>query len=459
MAYDPKSYLEQALKTGFQQAYVPPTSPESGDGTYDAPVATFGDVQVRPLMELFGQSEQDIGTPQQTGYAVSRPLKDGYFENSIFDNEGKFLRKTISEPAESWWEGPLQLALTAAPFVGGPLATAANVYKGVQAAKSGDILGAASSLLPGAAQIPGLDPEFASSLKTAGGYAKTASGIEKAIEGKDVLALLEATSGIPGAPKVPPELTDVLKGVGQVKRGYEAIERGDPYALFKEIVGYSKSGEKSKTPSASETTGGYGGAETSGFYDPDIEAGLMYYGSDPSQEKYAEEDRLLGKYPAPVTQPEPKTAMDPMELNRFLEANIDDPGTIETLMQEYYPDLYRQTIGVTGTKAAPDATYKPPSIRDIGTVTKIAPGEKLEGTEIKEPDLAAGLKPAVTGGTKTATKPAAPAAQDDWLRRLAFLLGANRPEDEEEQPYQLANVPKYEDLAYGFSGETPYMRG
>jgi hypothetical protein len=62
---------------------------------------------------------------------------------------------------------------------------------------------------------------------------------------------------------------------------------------------------------------------------------------------------------------------------------------------------------------------EPRSIRDIGTVTKIAPGEKLEGTEIKEPNLAAGLKPITAGGTKTATKPA--------TTGTSFTTNVNRP--------------------------------
>jgi hypothetical protein len=142
--------------------------------------------------------------------------------------------------------------------------------------------------------------------------------------------------------------------------------------------------------------------------------------------------------------------MDPMELNRFLEANIDDPATIAELLDQYYP----QTIGVTGTKET-----TPRSIRDIGNVTKIAPGEKLEGTEIKEPDLAAGLKPAVTGGTKPgATKPASSGPNLDSLMK-ALMLMQRRPQEQKEQ-YQLANMPDYEDLMYGLSsGETPYMRG
>ncbi len=127
-----------------------------------------------------------------------------------------------------------------------------------------------------------------------------------------------------------------------------------------------------------------------------------------------------------------------------------------------------QSIDITGSKDAiipdwdvlPDVVTTPRSIRDIGTITKIDPGETLDIPALPVPDLSVGLQPAVPGGTKTTpAKPAGPAAQDDWLRRLAFLLGANRPQDKEKQPYQLADMPEYEDLAYGFSGETPYMRG
>ena len=124
-----------------------------------------------------------------------------------------------------------------------------------------------------------------------------------------------------------------------------------------------------------------------------------YYGSDPSQEKYADEDRLLGKYPAPPQIDEPKTSMSPQEMSRFLEANIDDPVIVDGLMQEYFPDLYRQSINVTGTLPNQEPITAPRSIRDIGTVTTISPDEVLEGTTIEEPDLSVGL-PSVSA-TKT----------------------------------------------------------
>lgn len=190
----------------------------------------------------------------------------------------------------------------------------------------------------------------------------------------------------------------------------------------------------------------------------------------PTDEDYEELESILLRYPEQQERAaELKTSMSPQEMARFLEANIDDPGTIDTLMQEYFPELYRQSIDVTGTRETtptPDYTQdlfppiEPKSIRDVGPVTTISPGEKLEGTEIKEPDLAAGLKPATTGGTKTTTKTTTDKKNEiDWAKLFALLGSMQRPQERQEQ-YQLANMPDYEDLMYGLSsGETPYMRG
>jgi hypothetical protein len=374
---------------------------ETGEAPqYQGDVATFDDVQVRPLSEPiyegYGDAQNQIGT-QQTGYMVSAPLTGqykGYFRNDLYDNDGNFLRTTISEPDNDPYglKGLAQMGLMAASFGAlGPVGQlAANAYSGVQAARKGDWLSAAASILPGVAQIPGVSPDLAGTLKTAGGYAKTASNLEKAIENKDVLGLLGAASDIPGVPKVPGGITDVLKGVGQASRIREAIRNEDPYAIFREVVGASKTGvgpKKLADITGEDAIEGFFARGGDGYYfseDPGA-----YYGSDPSQEKYVDEDRLLGKYPAPTGDVEPagpRTTMDPMEMNRFLEANIDDPATIAELLDQYYP----QTIGVTGTKESPSFTPTN-SIRDIGNVTQISPDEKLEIPEIPVPDLSVGL--------------------------------------------------------------------
>jgi hypothetical protein len=138
-----------------------------------------------------------------------------------------------------------------------------------------------------------------------------------------------------------------------------------------------------------------------------------------------------------------------MELTRFLEANIDDPATIAELLDQYYP----QTIDVTGTKET-----SPRSIRDIGTVTKIGPDEKLDIPTIPVPDLSVGLQPAVPGA-KPGAKPATEQKGTDWAKLFALLSAMQRKPEEEEQDLTASMFPKYGELAYGFSGETPYMRG
>jgi hypothetical protein len=129
-----------------------------------------------------------------------------------------------------------------------------------------------------------------------------------------------------------------------------------------------------------------------------------------------------------------------------------------------------QTIEVTGKREGviipdwdvlPDVVTTPRSIRDVGPVTTISPGEKLEGTEIKEPDLSVGLPTAVTGTKTGTTKTTTDQKKNeiDWAKLFALLGAMNRPQEQKEQ-YQLANMPDYEDLMYGLSsGEMPYMRG
>jgi hypothetical protein len=142
MAYDPKSFLDQALKTGFQPVYGGPQSSEDTNLVYQGDVATFGNVQVRPVSDYVGSDDQFTAVP--SGYMVSVPLTgeyEGYHRNDSYDNDGNFLRTTISEPPESFGTALANFALTAASFGGfGPIVTAAvNAHKGIQALKSGDI--------------------------------------------------------------------------------------------------------------------------------------------------------------------------------------------------------------------------------------------------------------------------------------------------------------------------------
>lgn len=238
-----------------------------------------------------------------------------------------------------------------------------------------------------------------------------------------------AAANIPGADSVIPADLKSLAGYVSKAGSLKSALEGDPSSIFKLVSGLD-SKTPSKAPSPSETAVG-GGADIYGAYDPDVEAGLMYYGSDPSEEKYAEEDRLLGKYPAPVTMPEPKTSMSPQEMARFLEANIDNPGTIETLMQEYYPDLYRQSIGVTGKKqTAPDFTEVPDR----------TPGVPLDTPPDEDRRAAPGP---VTGGTaKLSTPSPAPAskAQSGFDPRSLMAFFAMMSPQKAAEPYQVAQI-------------------
>jgi hypothetical protein len=480
MAYDPKSFLDQALKTGFQPVYGGPQSSEDTNLVYQGDAAKFGNVEVRPVSDYVGSDDQFTAVP--SGYMVSVPLTgeyEGYHRNDSYDNDGNFLRTTISEPPESFGTALANFALTAASFGGfGPIATAAaNAYKGIQALKSGDILSAAASILPGVGQIPGVSPETVKTLKTYGDYAKTGSALQKAIESKDILGALGAASDIPGVPQVPSDITDILKGVGQASRIREAVKNDNFQGLFNEIVGASKAGGKSgngyfpgyETPG--EIQEGFFDVGGPGYMEPDAgdlpDWALDPYKDDtptfklPTDEDYEELESILLRYPEQQERAaEPKTSMSPNELNKFLEANIDDPDTIEMLMQDYFPELYRQSIDVTGTlpkkdviipdwDVLPPAVEPPKSIRDIGNVTKVSPDEPLEGTEIKEPDLVTGLTPAKVDTTKPTTpgaKPTTPAtpatSKDPNLAWLAALFGAMGGQGQDRQAPAQVNVAR-----------------
>lgn len=470
MAYDPKTFLDRALKEGFQSVYSEPASREAGDAQYQGDVATFGNVQVRPTFDLVGQTEQAPGTSMPSGHMVSVPLTgqyEGYFRNDIYDTKGNFVGTTISEPDNDKYglKGLAQLGLMAASMGGfGPLAS--TLAKGVSA-----------------------------------------------IQSKNPLALLSAATGMPGVDKIlpamPSAVSDVLKYAGQAKDVSQAL-KGDPGAIFRTIVGGAKSGALPK----GFTGGDLSGADAiEGFfarggegYDPaqeDVSSILARYpetgsvvdvagtaddwyqeGAVPTYSGIPEWDDALdialqtGKVPGEtdqtVTTTGAKTTMPPQEMSRFLEANIDDPGTIDTLMQDYFPDLYRQTIDVTGTlpkkdviipdwDVLPPAVEPPKSIRDIGTVTKISPDEPLEGTTITEPDLTGGLPPAVASPApkpaapgKAPTPSPAPKAADENMAWLAALLGAmgQQQPTQAPSPYQTARIDAESPfgLMYGMRG-------
>jgi len=417
MAYDPKSYLDQALKTGLQPTYSIPASPEAGNiPEYRGDVANIGNVEVRtvldPVYEGYGDAQNQIGT-QQTGYMVSVPLTgqyEGYYRNDIYDNEGNFVKTGFTEPDNDkyWLKGLAQLALTAASFGGlGPIASAAaNAYKGIQALKGGDVLGAAASILPGVGYIPGVSSELANTLKTAGGYAKTASALEKAIKSKDILGALGAASDIPGVPKVPGEITGVLKDIGQANRIREAISGENPNALFREIVRLSKTGVP-----FSKLADITGEDAIPNFFD---EGGPGYEGVIipdwdvlPEPRVTADDWYQEGVIPTYSGVPEWDDALD-----IALQTGVTPSSEA---------DQTAQVINITGKRETPDFTEVPD--RTPGSPTDTTPGAVTP-----DDDRTVGTTPG-TGGTKPTTpgtKPTTPGTPKSGmdLAALFALLGA-----------------------------------
>ncbi len=195
--------------------------------------------------------------------------------------------------------------------------------------------------------------------------------------------------------------------------------------------------------SGQAASAGYGGADP-GYFDPDAE-----------------------------TSPLPDWALDPYKTDTptFTPSSDDVYEDIESLLARYENQGFAntptgdlsQSIDITGQRDIPDwdilptVIPTPRSIRDVGTVTKIQPGEKLEGTTITEPDLSKNL-PRVPGGEKTTPgKKATPGKTADKkgldLDALAFLLGAMNQRPEQEEEYRLANIqPLGYDLMYGLRG-------
>jgi len=105
---------------------------------------------------------------------------------------------------------------------------------------------------------------------------------------------------------------------------------------------------------------------------------------------------------------------DNMDIDPWLQPFVDTERRINVTEGE------PQTIEVTGKRVNPEGVIIPDwdvlspavdplkSIRDIGSVTKINPDEKLEGTETKEMDLVAGLTSDKVETKKTDTKTTTP---------------------------------------------------
>ena len=95
--------IQQALRAGF--------------GSGSNPLARINGLEVSPYMEMTGQSEQDIGTPQQMGYTVSNPLGGTTYRTDVVDMSGNLLRSNVHDAGADKY-GLKDLAKLAAFAVG-----------------------------------------------------------------------------------------------------------------------------------------------------------------------------------------------------------------------------------------------------------------------------------------------------------------------------------------------------
>lgn len=411
------------------------------------------------------QETGELGGPIE-GYTFYDPKKTeaGKDKFKRYDASGKLIGEQQFKKPGNIWDLTKQATADLGPILQfTPLAPFVRAISALSAAEQGNVLGALASGLPLADKIPGLDKATAAALQSAGKYAAVAS----AAKSKDPMQLLNALSQTKEfGGQVPQE----LKTAGEYASKAGALQRatkGDIGALLGLAQG-ATAPSKSYFPgyeSTEEIPEGFFAPGGEGYMEPEAGDADSYIqsiiGSEdalpkdvteflPASEVIRERTSLEDRYPAPEGQTgydtTPKTTMSPNDMAKFLEANIDDPGTIETLMQDYYPELYRQQIGITGKREEPEFTPGR-SIRDIGDVTQIQPGEKLEGTDIPEPDLSVGL-PTVPGTAPKPpgkpptpptqpTKPATPLTGFDPRMLLALFGNQQRPE---EEPYRVAQT-------------------
>ena len=265
----------------------------------------------------------------------------------------------------------LSAAQTAA--LGSAIAGGANTA--LQGGDIGDVLkGAFKTALPSfiLPQIPSTGtPALDTAIKAGTQAAIRGGDIESVVVGSLLNSGIGAAAGETG---LDPKLVNSIIQVAQ--------SGGDPQKLFNAAVGAAGS---FAGPNSQAAVGG--GAETEGFFDaeeaqavqddinsiiarypeqaqaPNIQNASYVTRIDPLQELRLQTGLTpdnegfyladLGDTPPPA--PTPITAP---ERNAFLEANIPEPETVQQLMQEYYPEIYRtpvadQRVEVTGTREVP----------------------------------------------------------------------------------------------------------
>lgn len=377
MAYDPKSYLDKALKEGFTPFYSQPASLETGEAPqYQGDRATFGDIIVRPTTELTGQTEQDIGTARQTGYAVDSPLTgkyQGWTRSDVYDNDGKFVTTSYTPPDTDKYglKGLAQLGMMAASFGGlGPLAKALSQGIG-------------------------------------------------ALQSKNPMALLSAATGVTGTNFVPSAVSDVMKYAGQANQVGKAL-KGDMGSIFNLITG-AASGKMSLPKgfagnvdlSASDAIEGLFEPGGEGYVDPTA-GNLPSWALDPykddatarftpgSDEVYEDIESLLARYEnqgfadtssGDLNQSIEVTGRrDDMSIDPWLQPFVDDQRMFTVTEGE------PQTIEVTGKRPVntPEGVIIPDW--DINPEPVIKAGESSSATKTGS---TGGTKAGGTGGTKS----------------------------------------------------------
>lgn len=407
----------------------------------------------------------DPATGQVTGTGKFKEQSHGFF-GDLFGMVGDTLRETAPLWTTAIGLGPLGgmlggaaasglgiSGLTAAQTAALGSAIAGGASTALQGGDIGDVLkGAVTTALPSFVlpQIPSTGtPAVDAAIKAGAQVAIRGGNVEDAVINSLIgSGIGEATNALELDPKL---VNFAIKA---------AQSEGDPSKLFSAITGLA-SGAPSSKPTPSEAVGGYGGAETFGFYDPEEEAAvakdiqnlLIRYSEAqaPAPISFPEFEQPLltaEEPPAPAFTPAPApTPMPPMELNRFLEANIEEPATVERLMREYYPELYpeSQTITVTGKRLPEQQFYELPEAPSMQVPIEPPP------TPAPSPAAPAPAAPAPSP-TPAAPAPApAPAAKKkDDLGLLMALAAAMTPQQQRQDQYQLAQIRNLpEELMYG----------
>lgn len=441
--WDPSNY-DATIKDGvvLQPRYTQPVSAETGETT--GPVTGV-------LRYKEGQTQ-----PGQI-YDILDPVT------------GEVTGKGRFKEVDSAWDLIKQAAADLGPILSfTPLAPLVRAVGALSAAEQGDILGALASGLPIADKIPGLDKAAVSTLKDIGKYAS----VGKAAQSGDWRQVLNAASQIPGIDANIPKELKTLSSYASQADAFQRAAKGDLSAL----IGLAKSSGALPTSKLADVTGE---DAIEGFFAPggegydttqeDIDSILARYKDTPStsftpgsDDVYEDIESLLARYENQGFADQPTGATDQtLEITGRRDDLSIDPWLqpfVDTERRVNVTEGEPQTIEVTGKREGtiipdwdilPDAITTPRSIRDIGTVTKVSPDEKLEGTEIKEPDLVTGLTPAkvdttktdTTTTTKTDTKPATPGSGMD-LSALFALLGAMGGQGQDRQTPAQVNVAR-----------------